>query len=264
MENTQHGICRLTLIPVRKEPTDRAEMVTQMLFGDHYTILEWTKDRRWLRIRIQWDGYEGWIDHTQFYPISSEYFDAVSNADYKICTDLATGILFKKHYIQVLIGSVLPISTNELFKVEEQLAYNGEAKSLSQKRDYEFLKQTAEKYIHAPYLWGGKSPFGIDCSGFTQMAYRVTGYTLQRDASQQVQQGSHVESLAQAVPGDLLFFKGRETGGNHVGILLEDHTVIHASGRVRKDQVDETGIFNAERNKHTHQLTAIRRVMKQT
>lgn len=261
-ETLPKGICRLSIVPVRAVASDQSEQVTQLLFGDHYTITATSENKKWFRIKIFFDEYEGWIDAKQHYPISEEYFEQINNSDYKITMDYTSSILFKKQLINIVIGSVLPIATNELFKIEEQLAFNGEAKSLNQKREYEFLKLIAYRYINTPYLWGGKSPFGIDCSGFTQQVFKIVGYKLQRDARKQALQGDIVEGLSQALPGDLVFFKNPEGRVNHVGIFLEGNQVIHASGKVRVDKIDEKGIFNAETEKYTHLLATIRRIMR--
>src|SRR5699024_3150023 len=133
--------------------------------------------------------------------------------------------------------------------------------SLNQRREYDFIKVIAFRYINSPYMWGGKSPFGIDCSGFTQQVFKIGGYRLQRDSKKQADQGEKVEDLNQARPGDLLFFSNPEGRINHVGILLEGNEIIHASGQVRVDKVDEKGIFN-ENAVYTHQLATIRRILK--
>lgn len=262
LKSFSKGICRLSIVPVRAQPADQSEQVTQLLFGDHYAIISTAENKKWHKIRIIYDDYEGWIDAKQHYSITEDYFEQINNSDYKITLDYTSSILFKKQVINILIGSVLPISTSELFKIEEQLAFNGEAKSLTQKRNYEFLKTIAMRYINSPYLWGGKTPFGIDCSGFTQQVFKISGYKLQRDARAQALQGDAVEDLTQAIPGDLLFFQNPEGRINHVGILLEENEVIHASGRVRIDQVDSAGILDTSNNLYTHKLASIRRIIK--
>ena len=261
MEPTEKGVCRLSLIPVRESPSHSSEMTTQLLFGDHYEIIEETDQKDWKKIRIHFDSYEGWIPRLSHYQISQEYFDQINNSDYKICTDHSATIFFKKHYIHVLLGSILPISTNELFRVEEQLAFDGMSKSLSQRRDFEFLKEMAFKYMHAPYVWGGKTPFGIDCSGFTQQVFKICGYRLKRDSSQQALQGDEV-AFDQRKPGDLAFFVDKNQKISHVGIVLEEDRIIHASGSVRVDGISEEGVFNQDLNELTHRLISVRRIIK--
>lgn len=261
MEIGNKGICRLSVIQVRASHADQAEVVTQMLFGDHYTITGISEDAKWLRVQIYYDKYEGWIDAKQHTDISEAYFEQINNADYKICTDITSTILYKKHHTTIVIGSILPISTNEIFKVEEQLAFNGEAKSLGSKRDADFLKQIAFKYLNAPYQWGGRSPFGIDCSGFTQNVFRICGYDLQRDAWQQERAGTKV-TFEDAQLGDLAFFKNNEGKITHVGISLGDGQIIHASGKVRIDNLTNEGIVNVETSKLSHTFAGIKRILR--
>lgn len=261
MDILDYGVCRLALVAVRLKPDDREPQVTQLLFGDHYEVLLISKDGKWLLIRIFADRYEGWIDRKQHHAITSEYFDQINHANFKITTDLVTGILYKKNPLSILIGSIVPVSQVELFKVEEQLAFNGESKSLGQKRDFEFLKSIAIKYGHAPYQWGGKGPFGIDCSGLVQMVFKICGYPLLRDAHQQAGQGKPVDGLLAAKPGDLAFFANPEGQIIHVGILLEDNKIVHASGHVRIDLLMEEGILNLETKIFTHTLAFLRRIM---
>lgn len=263
MEPGEKGISRLSVVPVRSEASDKSEQVTQLLFGDHYTVIELSENQKWVRIEISFDGYQGWIDRKQHYMISEAYFNQINSSDYKICTDLTTSILYKKHHISIVMGSILPIATNELFKMEEQLAFNGESKSLSQKREYDFLKEIALKYLNAPYQWGGRSPFGIDCSGFTQNVFRICGYTIARDASQQVRLGTDVPVLEDSRAGDLAFFSGESGDITHVGIILDDNHIIHSSGKVRIDEIDAQGIKQIPSGQITHKLASIRRIIKQ-
>lgn len=257
----EKGICRLSMVPMRGAPADNSEMVSQLLFGEHYTVLEVAGNGTWLKIANFFDGYLGWISKNQHYKIEEEYFEQINISDYKICLDPTANILYKKNYIAILMGSILPISTHELFKMEEQLAFNGEAKSLSQRRDVDFLKKVALKYQYAPYLWGGRSPFGIDCSGFTQIVFKICGYKLPRDSSQQVLQGKEVPHYEEVNPGDLLFFRNVASDVFHVGIALDKNKVIHASGRVRVDILIDDGIINETTKRFTHKLTCIKRII---
>ena len=261
MEITGHGVCRLSLVPVRQDPAHSAEQVTQLLFGDHYQVLATASGDKWIRIRTDFDHYEGWIDIKQHHAISPEYFEYINRTEFKITTDLTSSILYNKSPQLILMGSIIPISSSELFKMEEQFAFNGEAKNLGQKRDYEFLKNIAVRYLNAPYQWGGKSPFGIDCSGFTQMVYKICGYRLLRDSRMQVTQGKAVNNYNESMPGDLAFFKDGEGKIVHVGIVLENSRIIHAHGRVRIDQLTEEGILNQETRIYSHTTPSFRRML---
>lgn len=231
------------------------------MFGDHYTVIGQAAEGAWLKIRIYFDDYEGWIDARQHQPISAGYFEHINNTEYKITIDITSSLLYHKSPQLVLIGSIIPISSSELFRMEEQFAFNGEAKSLGQRRDLEFFRSIAMKYLNSPYQWGGKSPFGIDCSGFTQMVFKICGYKLLRDASQQVTQGREVPSLSEARVGDLVFFSNERGDTGHVGILLSENRIIHASGKVRVDEMTSEGIRHVESGVITHRVAAIRRLM---
>jgi len=261
MEILEYGVCRLSVVPVRAETSDKAEQVTQLLFGDHYEAVDQDADRKWLKVKTNFDQYTGWIDVKQHHPISKEYFEYLNHAEFKITTDVTSSILYNKSRQIILMGSMIPISSSELFKMEEQFAFIGEAKNLGQKREFEFVRNTAIKYLNSPYLWGGKSTFGVDCSGFTQMVFKICGYRLLRDSEQQAAQGKPVNALHEAKAGDLAFFRNKDGKINHVGILLEQDKIIHSSGRVRVDHLNEEGILNHETKIYSHQFSHLRRVL---
>lgn len=263
MEENDFGVCRLSVVSVRKDPADQSEMVTQLLFGDHYTVIERSANGKWMKVRIHFDQYEGWIDSKQHQAIAKEYFNHLNHAEFKITTDLTATLLYNKSPQVILMGSMIPISSSELFKMEEQFAFNGEAKNVGQRREFEYMRAIATKYLNSPYQWGGKNPFGIDCSGFTQMVYKICGYKLLRDASQQVNQGKAVETLQSSRQGDLAFFRNDEGKIVHTGILLAENKIIHASGKVRVDNINEEGIQHAESKTITHTLSGIRRMMSE-
>ena len=259
-EILDHGVCRLSIVSVRAEASDKAELVTQLLFGEHYEVLQLSKDKKWLHVRNYFDGYEGWIDSKQHHSITKDHFDYINRADFKITTDVTTSILYNKNAIPIVMGSIIPITGSELFKMEEQFAFNGESKSLGQKRVGEFLKQTAHKFLNAPYLWGGKTPFGVDCSGFTQMVFKINGHKLQRDAAQQAKQGKTV-AVKEAHAGDLAFFKNKDNKIVHVGLLLSSDKIIHASGKVRIDHFSEEGILQSESKVYSHTSPSVKRIL---
>ena len=261
MESIDYGVCRLAVVPVRKESSDLSEQVTQLLFGDHYEVLSASKDKKWLQIKITSDQCEGWLDAKQHHTITKEYFDQVNLVDFKITTEVSSWILYKKNPLSIVMGSIVPISASELFKMEEQFAFNGESKALSLRRDFDFIRSIALRYLHSPHQWGGKSPFGIDAAGFTQMVFKMGGYSLSRLLKQQVLQGKKINSLAETKPGDLAFFQDKDGKITHTGILLEEDKIIHVSGRVRIDHLLEEGILNQETKIFSHTLSVLRRII---
>lgn len=218
---------------MRHEPSFSSPWCTQLLFGDHYQVIAETTDKRFLRIKIYADGVEGWIDSRQHHDISSGYFDYLCRAEFKITTDITSSILYNKSTIIIIMGSIIPISSAELFRMEEQFAFNGEAKSLGQYRDAEFLKAQILKYVNAPYLPGGKSPFGIDEGALVQMAYKFCGHLLPRFPAQQLRCGRPVSGLNDACRGDLVFIE--KPGHNlHPAILtdIQPYRIAHVAEKV--------------------------------
>ena len=257
----QKGVSRLGIVPMRAEPSHRSEMVNQLLFGEHYAVLETSRDKQWFNVSNYFDGYKGWICENQHHSISEDYFEQINKSNYKISLDPITSILYNRHPLFIPMGSILPISPNELFKVEEQLAFNGEAKDLGQKREYDFVRSIAVKYLHTPYLWGGKTPFGIDCSGYIQQVYKISGYFLPRDSGDQAKKGDSVLFDVRK-PGDLAFFSDvGKKAVSHVGMVIEEDQIIHCSGSVRVDDLSGEGILHADNGKLTHSLIEMRRIL---
>ena len=251
------GICNLAIIPLRFEPSDKSEIVSQVLFGEHFEILEQFK--QWARIKMQYDDYEGWVDSKQFQPISESNFNQLSEDAIILNADLIEYITAPNN---LLIPIPLASSLSFLNHSEiNTVNFDFEGTKISGIKPKKELINTAFMYLNAPYLWGGKTPFGIDCSGFTQMVYKLNGYKLLRDASQQAKQGEPLSFIEESEPGDLAFFDNDEGNIIHVGIIMENNYIIHASGKVRIDRLDHLGIYNAEINKHTHKLRVIKKII---
>ncbi len=246
-----YGICNLSVAPLRAEASDVSEMVTQVLYGEHFKILETRK--KWCRIRLAFDSYEGWIDNKQFAHISEEDYLRFEEGELRLSTDLVDFVTSAENQLfSICFGS--NISASPFLK------HHFEGKAVSGRLPKYLLIETALLYLNTPYLWGGKTPFGIDCSGFTQMVYKLNGYRLQRDASQQATQGEALSFIEESEPGDLAFFDNEEGKITHVGIIMADNYIIHAHGKVRIDRLDHSGIFNCDLRNHTHKLRVIKRI----
>ncbi|QZK89995.1 MULTISPECIES: C40 family peptidase [Flavobacterium] len=251
------GICNLAVIPLRHEASDKSEIVSQVLFGEHFEILE--KNNQWFKIKLQYDNYEGWIDSKQMQLISENSYQNLTDDTIILNADLL-------EYITGTNNLMLPIPLGASLSFLNHLDINKdnfefEGTKTSGKKNKDNLIKTSFMYLNAPYLWGGKTPFGIDCSGFTQMVYKLNGYHLLRDASQQATQGEALSFIEESEPGDLAFFDNDEGSIIHVGIIMDDNYIIHASGKVRIDRIDHLGIFNTETNKHTHKLRVIKKII---
>ena len=256
----EYGICLLSHVPCRKDASDRSEMVTQLLFGEHYTILETVP--KWVKIKIFHDNYEAWICAKQNQLISSEVFNKLSTNEQFFCTDLVQVVQNNESILPIVLGSTLPFLKDEKMIISnENFDYQGVFSDSNNKANKNKIIQDAFMYLGAPYLWGGRSPFGIDCSGFTQLVYRLNYVNLPRDASQQVELGTNYSFVEEAEAGDLAFFDNDEGKIVHVGILLQDQKIIHASGQVRIDKLDHHGIFNEETGKYSHKLRIIKKII---
>ena len=237
----EKGICTQSAIAIRKENSHSSEMVSQLLYNETYTKLDETNG--WSLIQTDHDQYEGWIWSKQHHPISEEACEQL-----KACKPF----IVNKPIIE-LDGKLLNFGT---------LLYepNADAAAIPTAFNPELMIKNAKKLLGVPYLWGGRTVMGIDCSGFVQLCARSAGMMLPRDASQQVGCGEPVYFLQETMPGDLAFFGNEEGHITHVGILIGDEQIIHASGKVRIDYLDQTGIFNKELNAHTHHLQTIMRL----
>ncbi len=255
----QFGICNLSTIAVRLEPTNQSEMISQILFGEHFKILEQRK--KWSKIRIAFDNFEGWIDNKQYIEISADNYNAVNASDKFLSGELIDFITDQNDdLIPVSLGVTLPFYKNKVFKLKKS-TFTYEGTIFTGIKSKESLIKTAFMYLNTPYLWGGKTPFGIDCSGFTQMVYKLCGYKLLRDASQQATQGEVLSFIEESEPGDLAFFDDNEGTITHVGIIMKDNYIIHAYGKVRIDRLDHSGIYNIDSKRHTHKLRVIKKII---
>lgn len=247
-----YGICNLSSIPLRAEASDKSELVNQILYGELFKVLEIRA--KWSRIRLAFDSYEGWVDNKQYLQITEEAYTENVSKPLHLSSDLVD-------FITTAENQLLSICLGSTVNTASILQHRFEGKIQSETFPKEHLIHSALLFLNTPYLWGGKTPFGIDCSGFTQMVYKLNGYKLLRDASQQATQGEALSFIEESEPGDLAFFDNAEGVITHVGIIMKDNHIIHAHGKVRVDGLDHTGIFNYETRTYTHQLRVIKRII---
>lgn len=259
------GICIFNIVPVRAVDSDKSEMVTQLLFGDNYEIIKESENQKWLHIKISDDEYEGWIDkklHFEIDPLLPDLFNNNSSNHY--CSESVGYIESGEISKIIFFGSYLPTFDGEYVYIgNKQFAYKGKYKKIEKSLTAETIIQNANMFLETPYLWGGKSHAGIDCSGLVQMVFRSCGHQLMRDAWQQASMGSRVESLEKAKSGDLAFFSNDVGRVTHVGILLDTKNIIHAHGKVRIDKIDDKGIINSDSGLYSHKLDGIRSIIGQ-
>jgi hypothetical protein len=250
----EYGICNLSVIPLRAEASDRSEQVSQVLFGETFEITEWKEN--WVKIITSLDNYPGWIGRLQFNMLGHLAHKRIVQSPPPITNRAVTQAwkIANNSILYLPIGSSLSFLEGTTCRIgDEKFEIIGEI------GETESLAVTASSFLNSPYLWGGRTHFGIDCSGFTQAVLRSQGIKLLRDARMQVEQGEPVESLHNAQLGDLAFFEN--SGGNivHVGIMLNNERIIHASGKVKIDTIDEKGIFSEDLKRYTHKFTTIKR-----
>ena len=250
-----YAINLLSVIPMRKEPAHRSEMVSQLLFSEYVDVFE--EDGDFTHVKCLYDDYSGWVQSNQLTPVT---IDKIPHTSIYL-GDWVNEVLLNGTCINVPFACPLYTDNNNgtitIGKSEFQYVTGAKWDSMESKPTESELEKAYGKFINTPYLWGGKSVYGIDCSGFAQQVYKLFGIKLLRDAYLQASQGKEVK-LEDAKYGDLAFFHNEKGRIVHVGIILNNRQIVHASGKVRIDAIDDLGIVNRETGKRTHHLHSVR------
>ena len=256
------SVCTVGFIAVRSEPSEQSQMVTQILFGETYEIVQ--EIDNWVLVTLDYDQYQGWIDSKLVFPISDKELDYLRNS---------IGWIVPLNQVKVITE---PDKISRYLTGGSRIVFNGQDRnsfilgnteyyltgSITPDKKVPSVQEVATSFLNSPYLWGGCSFFGIDCSGLVQVVFKILGYKIPRDASQQIELGETINFVEEAHPGDLAFFDNQDGDIVHVGICNGKGEIIHASGEVRIDRLDHQGIFNQRKKKYTHKLRVIKRILK--
>lgn len=256
-----YAFCNVSVAPIHRDPAHRSEQTSQLLFGEKTEVLE-IEGHDWARIRNRWDDYEGWVKASQLQFIQpKEYRKTV-----KHITQHHGQIIFEEGSLWMPAGSELTgLKHGKVMCGDKPGKFKGKKQSLEKLLPTpEAVIAAAKSYLHAPYLWGGRTIVGIDCSGLVQMAFKLSGQSILRDAAQQATVGQTLDFLTEGRAADLAFFDNEEGKITHVGILLDHQTIIHATdttGRVVIDRLDNGGIISLTLRRRTHNLRLVKRVL---
>jgi hypothetical protein len=249
-------ICENVFVPLRSGPAHKSEMLSQVLFGEKYVIID--QAGKWIKIRTLFDSYEGWIDldHLQQVPDKGDAKGFVLNKPL-LCNRDDKGKIVLEPGCEIYD----PDFKLKTFTLAKSVFYSANDLNDTYITTTGNLTDTAMRFINSPYIWGGRIPSGIDCSGLTQLVYKIHGFCIPRDSGQQAEIGQTISFINEAKPGDLVFFDNERGSISHVGMILSSGLVIHASGRVRIDAIDHQGIFKPETGRYSHHLRLIKRVL---
>lgn len=247
-----YGIANLSIVPLRIEPIDTTELISQVLYGEIFTVTE--RRKKWSKIRLAYDQCEGWIDNNQYVEISEVDYGALIASPLELSADLL-------EFVQDTNDQLVTIPLGSSLQAINFLKHSFDGHRIKGVQQKANLIESAFLYRNSPYLWGGKTPFGIDASGFTQMVYKLNGYELYRAVEQQAKQGEALSFIEESEIGDLAFFDNNEGQIVHVGIIMPDNYIIHAHGKVRIDRLDHSGIYNIDTKMHTHKLRVIKKII---
>lgn len=260
----QHIIALTPIVPLRSGPSDKDEMVSQMMFGEYAVILD--KQQNWSFVEMMVDGYQGWLSNSMVHTVPVDSIKSSDNPDSHILGNLFLPVVNKstKSSFYIPAGSLLhhyKPASNSFIAGGFHFICKEEPFFYSKKNIRENIGRAALNFLNIPYLWGGKNPFGMDCSGFIQILFSLFGIRLPRNSRQQVKEGKTINFITESSTGDLAFFDNQEGEIIHTGIIINDMQILHASGQVRIDRIDHQGIYNNYLKQYTHKLRIVKSII---
>jgi gamma-D-glutamyl-L-lysine dipeptidyl-peptidase len=252
------GICENAFIPLRAGMSHKSEMLSQILFGELFEIQISRGD--WAKVRLLHDNYEGWVDETTI-TLLDENSEAIAFFENPAVCHETVCLGVNSDKILIPNGAKIPSAKNDFHINKNHYKIPSDFKTVDSTNRSETIISAATRMMNTPYLWGGRTAWGTDCSGFAQYLYALAGIKLPRDASQQVNLGRTLSFVSEAQPGDLAFFDNEEGQITHVGIICEQGKIIHASGKVKIDSIDHQGIYNKNLKRYTHNLRVVKSIL---
>jgi len=255
------AVCPLSVVAVRSHPSQRSEMISQLLLGELVEVME-EKGRAWAKVRCVWDDLVGWAATNQLMQVTPIEYEEYRQ-HFAMSLELLQAASSSDHFLPIPLGAQLPLFDGISFRLgEREYAFSGQAITPgSGATSREMLVKLARRYLHTPFLWGGRSPMGIDAAGLVQMAFKLCGFRLPRTAEKQVFEGDNIDFTEQAQPGDVAYFENNLGRVVHCGIILPDNKIMHAFGKVRIDLFDHYGIYDEELRKYSHRLRVIKSLL---
>jgi gamma-D-glutamyl-L-lysine dipeptidyl-peptidase len=260
----QYAVSALPVVPLRAEPSEKSEMISQLLFGEHVIVHE--KQQNWCFVEFSHDGHQGWLTGSMLHYITEESVSEFAGGNHRVLGSLLIPVFnnVTKNTCYIPAGSNLnryKPASNSFHLADLHFTCREEPVFYHRENVRENISLAAHKFLNIPYLWGGKNPFGMDCSGLTQVIMKIFGKAIPRDSVQQVSEGKMVNFISEAKPGDLAFFDNEEGRIIHTGIIVNNQQIVHASGRVRLDKIDHQGIYSSTLKQYTHRLRVIKNVL---
>ncbi|NNE27742.1 MAG: C40 family peptidase [Saprospiraceae bacterium] len=254
------GICKIALASLRKLPDHKAQLISQVLYGEKVHVIS-QRNKHWWRVVCDWDQTVGWVDPKQFEFNHFKFPQLLETESQSFALEHFHGITTEQKTVPIMLGSNLYSCDGLNVKMPTgKFQYTGQHVDLEQsKHSRKLLLNISRRFLHAPYFEGGRSITGTDASGFIQIVFKMIGINIPRYPEEISVLGDDIGFYNEAVPGDIAFFGKGNKDISHIGVIIEDGLILHAYGRVKADRLDQQGIYDLDEKRYTFKLRSIRR-----